>query len=316
MLKKLKFYYFSDASLVYNEVKFFKTKAASFAACLGVGLFGVLFFLNFVFGDPLGFSKTADLASENGILKNQLRELTLKTSVVQARIDELAELNNQLPLLVDLGKIDDDTKRAGTGGSLNKAEFSFHRTDAGKLLSSSIDALTQLEKEVELQKQSYAEVTRRYEFNKEFFKHLPAIKPCEGPYSFNGFGMRLHPVLGIWRMHDGIDINIDAGTPVYAVGDGTVRFAGKTLSGYGTVIELNHGYGYSTLYAHLSKILVAEGRKVKRGELIARTGRSGLVSGPHLHYEVRLNGRKQNPVDYFFDNVDAAHYRAQLASAR
>lgn len=315
VFKKLRFFYFSDASLGYHQVKYFKTKAACAIACVGIGLFGLLFLLNFFLGDPLELSKSAEFASENRILRDQIRTLTQKTSFVQGSINELVELNSQLRLLVDLGKIDNDTKQVGIGGSVNKAEFSFLSPDASKLLTTSNDALSRLEREVELQKKSYAEITKQYEFNKEFFKHLPAIKPCEGPYSVNGFGMRIHPVLGIWRMHDGLDINVDVGTPVYAAGDGVVHFAGKTQGGYGAVIELSHGYGYSTLYAHLSKILARDGNKVKRGELIARTGRSGLVSGPHLHYEVRLNGRKQNPVDYFFDNVDAARYRTQLASA-
>ncbi len=297
-------------------MKYFKTKAVGWIVCLGIGLFGLLFLSNFLLGDPLQLSKSAELSSENRLLKDQIRTLTQKTSFVQGRIDDLVDLNNQLRLMVDLRKIDNDTKQAGVGGSVNKAEFSFLSPDAGKLLTNSNEVLSRLEREVELQKKSYAEITKQYEFNKEFFKHLPAIKPCEGPYSLNGFGMRIHPVLGIWRMHDGLDINVDVGTPVYAAGDGVVHFAGKTQSGYGTVIELSHGYGYSTLYAHLSKVLVAEGRKISRGELIARTGRSGLVSGPHLHYEVRLNGRKQNPIDYFFDNVDAARYRTQLASAK
>jgi murein DD-endopeptidase MepM/ murein hydrolase activator NlpD len=82
------------------------------------------------------------------------------------------------------------------------------------------------------------------------------------------------------------------------------------------VVEVNHGYGYSSLYAHLSRTLVREGQAVRRGELIAKSGRSGLVSGPHLHYEVRYLGRKQNPVDYFFDDIDAARYRSQLVSAK
>ena len=113
-----------------------------------------------------------------------------------------------------------------------------------------------------------------------------------------------------------IYIITDVGNDVYATGDGVVRYAGRTQGGYGAVIEMSHGYGYSTLYAHLSRVMVRPGQAVKRGELIAKSGRSGLVSGPHLHYEVRYNGRKQNPVDYFFDDVEAARYRAQLASAK
>jgi murein DD-endopeptidase MepM/ murein hydrolase activator NlpD len=82
------------------------------------------------------------------------------------------------------------------------------------------------------------------------------------------------------------------------------------------VVEVNHGYGYTSLYAHLERSLVSEGQSVHRGELIAKSGRSGLVSGPHLHFEVRYLGRKQNPVDYFFDDIDAARYRSQLVSAK
>jgi murein DD-endopeptidase MepM/ murein hydrolase activator NlpD len=125
--------------------------------------------------------------------------------------------------------------------------------------------------------------------------------------------MRIHPVLHIYRPHAGIDIINDVGTPVYASGDGVVRFAGRTEGGYGVVVEINHGYGYSSLYGHLSKVLVHPGKTVRRGDLIGRSGRTGLVSGPHLHYEVRKNGARQNPVDYFFDDVEAARYRTQLA---
>jgi murein DD-endopeptidase MepM/ murein hydrolase activator NlpD len=148
-----------------------------------------------------------------------------------------------------------------------------------------------------------------------FFQHLPAIKPMSGHYSVNGFGMRIHPVLNVYRMHAGVDIIADVGTRIYAAADGVVRYAGRTRGGYGEVVEINHGYGYTSLYAHLSKSLVRPGKTVRRGELIAMSGRSGLVSGPHLHYEVRRNGAMQNPVDYFFDDVDAARYRVQLASA-
>ncbi len=316
MLKRLRFFYFSDKTLGFHEVRFFVAKTIGSAVLLGIGMFGVLFFLNYVLGDPLGMTMTSELVAENRYLKSQLRELNKKAQAIQKTIDELAERNNQLRLLVDLGKIDGDTKQAAVGGSLSSASFPFLTPETGALLASSSDLLSRLEREVELQKKSYEEIAKRYEYNKTFFMHLPAIKPCAGEYSLRGYGMRIHPVLGVWRMHEGLDIITDVGTPVYATGDGTVSFAGRTASGYGAVVEINHGYGYTTLYAHLSQVRVRSGQKVKRGELIARSGRSGLVSGPHLHYEVRLNGRRLNPVDFFFDDIDAARYRAQLASAQ
>lgn len=316
MFKRKRFFYFSDKTLGYQEVRFFRTKAVFSVLVLAGVLFGALYLVNSLIGDPLGLAKKADLAVENSILKQQLSALTTKASFVQKNIDELLEQNNQLRVMVDLKTIDGETKQAAVGGALRTPEFSFLGRETGSLLKASHELLSKLEREVDLQKRSYEEITRQYAANKVMFQHLPAIKPSEGPYSINGFGMRIHPVLGMWRMHEGIDIIALDGTPVYAAGDAVVRYAGRTHGGYGAVVELTHGYGYTTLYAHLSKIQVKVGQKVKRGELIGRVGRSGLVSGPHLHYEVRLNGRRQNPVDYFFDDVDAARYRAQLAAVQ
>jgi murein DD-endopeptidase MepM/ murein hydrolase activator NlpD len=135
----------------------------------------------------------------------------------------------------------------------------------------------------------------------------------DGFYAVSSFGMRLHPVLGIYRLHEGIDIINDVGTPVYASGNGVVEMAGQSGGGYGLLIVIDHGYQYQSLYAHLSHVLVKEGQHVKRGDLIARSGRSGLVTGPHLHYEVSFKGVRQNPVDYFLDDVHAQDYRQELA---
>jgi murein DD-endopeptidase MepM/ murein hydrolase activator NlpD len=134
-----------------------------------------------------------------------------------------------------------------------------------------------------------------------------------GNYERRDFGMRKHPVLGVNKFHEGIDIINDIGTPVYAPADGVVEFAGHSGSGYGLILLVKHGYGYETLYGHLSKTIAREGQKVKRGDLIARSGNSGLVSGPHLHYEVHYNGVRQNPLDYFFSDVTPQEYNKQIA---
>ena len=106
------------------------------------------------------------------------------------------------------------------------------------------------------------------------------------------------------RKHEGIDIDNEVGTAVYSSADGTVDFTGHR-GGYGLTLEIDHGYSMKSLYGHLSKFLVHEGQKVKRGQLIARCGNTGLSNAPHLHYEVRVNGVAQNPIDYFFDDVSA-----------
>jgi murein DD-endopeptidase MepM/ murein hydrolase activator NlpD len=316
MLKHIRFFVFSSSSLDLRELRFFKTKVFGSGLLVGTVTVGLILLVNYLSSDVLGlgYDRMSLLSTENRILKEQIRELGQKMAVAQRSLEGLSERGNELRLMVDLSKIDDDTRLAAIGGGPPTTN-AFLEGEAGSILSSSQALIDKLSREVKLQQASYEEISRRMEYNKSYFMHLPAIKPMAGYYSINGFGMRVHPVLRVYRMHEGVDIINESGTNIYAAADGVVRFAGRTEGGYGSVIEISHGYGYSTLYAHLFKALVHPGQGVKRGELIGKCGRSGLTSGPHLHYEVRLNGRKQNPVDYFFDDVDAARYRAQLAGA-
>jgi murein DD-endopeptidase MepM/ murein hydrolase activator NlpD len=250
---------------------------------------------------------------ENESLKGEIRQLTDKMADVQNSLEHLHVRGNELRLMADLHSVDDDTREAAVGGAVTTSADAFLTGEAGAILSQAQTLIEKLTREVRFQQTSYREITRQFEVNKDLFAHMPAIKPMSGYYSINGFGMRIHPVLRVYRMHPGIDIINDVGTKVYATGDGVVKFAGRTSGGYGIMVQISHGYGFTTLYAHLSEVKVRVGQQVSRGELIAISGRSGLVSGPHLHYEVRRNGVKQNPVDYFFDDIDAARYRLQLA---
>ncbi len=317
-MRRTRFFTVSKSRLEYKEIRFFKAKLFGSSLLLSACVLLVVFLANHFSHDMLGlgYDRMSMLDAENRILKSQLKELSSRFEAVQHGIEKLADRGNELRLLVDMPKIDKETQEASVGGSQPVSDFSFLSRDAAEILSNADKLLDQVSREVKLQQVSYEDIRKRYEHNRVFFTHLPAIKPMEGYYPINDFGMRVHPVLGVYRMHEGIDIMNDVGTNVYASADGVVRYAGRTEGGYGSVVDIDHGYGYSTLYAHLSAVLVRPGQSVKRGELIAKCGRSGLVSGPHLHYEVRKNGRKQNPVDFFFDNVDAAHYRSQLAAVQ
>jgi murein DD-endopeptidase MepM/ murein hydrolase activator NlpD len=318
MLRDFKIFVYSPRSLDLKEIRLFKTKLVGSGLLLTILVVSLVFlaghFAGGLFG--LGFDRMAALSTENTVLKEKIRVMGDKMASVQKSLEHLSDRGNELRQAVDLTRIDDDTRAAATGGATAPVMSAFLSGEAGEVLTNASSLLDRLEHEVKLQQSSYEEITRRMEYNKGLFSHIPAIKPMDGPYSLHGFGMRLHPVLGVYRPHEGIDIINDVGTNIYAAGDGIVHFSGRTAGGYGMVIEVTHGYGYSTLYAHLSKVLVREGQAVKRGELIARCGRSGLVSGPHLHYEVRYQGRKYNPVDFFFDDVNAARYRSQLAAAK
>jgi murein DD-endopeptidase MepM/ murein hydrolase activator NlpD len=317
MFRNQRFFVFSKASLDLREIRFFRTKMLGTGLLLSAALVGIVSMVNILGGDVLGvgYGALSVLSDENRLLKEHIRDLGRQMQTVQGALDALSEKGNELRLEADLQQIDDDTRVAAIGGARQASINPFLTGEANAILAESQALIERLSREVKLQQQSYAEVRSRMDYNRDFFSHLPAIKPMAGHYTVGGFGMRLHPVLHVWRMHYGVDIINDVGTDVYAAGDGVVHFAGRSQGGLGVLVQLQHGYGYTSLYAHLSQVTVRSGQTVKRGELIGKCGRTGLVSGPHLHYEVRRSGVSQNPVDYFFDDIDAARYRTMLAQA-
>jgi len=133
--------------------------------------------------------------------------------------------------------------------------------------------------------------------------NLPTLIPCNGVHT-SGFGMRVHPVRGGERQHTGMDIAASTGTPIHASGDGVVVFAG-VKSGYGNVVEIDHGYGYHTLYGHSSKLLVKAGEEIHRGDKIALVGSTGVSTGSHLHYEVIVDGEKVDPDHFLMEPLAA-----------
>jgi murein DD-endopeptidase MepM/ murein hydrolase activator NlpD len=314
-MSRFKIYFFSSKTLSFVEAKWFKTKFALLSAILGMVLLIVAFDVNQVLGDAigLGIQRNRVLVSENVLLREQLQSISARLQVLHKRLLALNDQGNELRLRVDLPKIDEDTREAGIGGTDEQVTIGADAS-LNQLVNQLRISLTRAEKEERLQQASYTESVDKYEKNKAMYPCIPAIKPMVGYYSMHSFGMRYHPVYGVWMMHEGIDIANDVGTPVYATGDGVVESAGRTEAGYGIMMLINHGYGYTTLYGHLSKVLVQSGQHVKRGQLIARSGRTGVVTGPHLHYEVRRNGVLQNPVDYFFDDIDYQRIKDQLAA--
>ena len=287
-------------------------------ASLGVLAIGVtaIYFANDLAGDllGLGYGGQAGMKRENQVLKERVLTLDTRVGELETSMNHLNAQGNQLRLLVDLPKLDEAAASAGTGGAAAQPLSDVISDNGTEHLQSAASTLEKMVAELKVQEQSYLQIERKYQYNKSYFAALPALKPMDGFYSAHDFGIRMHPVLGIMRTHEGIDIVNDVGTPVVAAADGVVDMAGQSGGGYGITLILSHGYGYQTLYAHLSKVLVRAGAHVVRGEVIAKSGRTGLVSGPHLHYEVRFNGICKNPADYFLDDLKASEYRAQLAA--
>ncbi|AMS27012.1 peptidase M23 [Bacteroidetes bacterium UKL13-3] len=164
---------------------------------------------------------------------------------------------------------------------------------------------------VAMQNKSFDELARLASRKKEFLAAIPAIQPVANRSlrkMASGFGYRLHPIYKTYKMHEGIDFTAPTGTPIYATGNGRVMNVDKEHRGYGNCIVINHGFGYQTLYGHMYRMKARPGQTVKRGELIGYVGNTGLSSGPHLHYEVIKNGKKINPINYFFNDLTEAEY--------
>jgi murein DD-endopeptidase MepM/ murein hydrolase activator NlpD len=315
LFNKRKLFFYSEDSVSYIEAKGYRAKFTATVVVSTILFFAVLGIANNYFGDFLGigFKTASELSTENALLKEQIGQLNTRLTEFSQTMKEFAQSDNQLRTAVNLPKIDIETRSMGIGGTDINTYEGLVSPDAASMLTSSSMLLDKIEKEVSLQQESYHQIYQKQEENKVLFSSLPAIKPMSGTYTYHSFGLRRDPFLGTLRRHEGVDIHNDIGTPVYATGDGVVQYSGATGSSYGIALEVNHGFGYKTWYAHLSKVVARSGQRVKRGQLVAYSGNTGRSTGPHLHYEVRRNGVQQNPVEYFVDDVDYEKIRSQLA---
>lgn len=248
-------------------------------------------------------SEVKALQQKNRNLQDQLSELINKYEDFESDLDNLITQSNDLRLRVNLEPLTEEDRNVGVGGSVFENYIPNNSIEFDNLLKRLNAYVDQINTKLELEKNNYSEVEKTLKLNEQLYSAIPAIVPIEGRVT-DSFGMRMHPILKIRRMHTGTDFVANVGTPVYAPGGGTVSFAGRR-GGYGITLEIDHGFGYKTVYAHLSKILVKKGQKITRGDLIAESGNTGKLStGPHLHYEVRHNGIALNPINFMYDDVD------------
>jgi murein DD-endopeptidase MepM/ murein hydrolase activator NlpD len=202
-------------------------------------------------------------------------------------------------LLANLDDLPEDVTEVGVGGpEYDPATALYTVNDETREAVSLIDAdIGKLARQARLQRESYQEIVDKLSASQALLDATPSIRPVATGYISSRFGRRMDPFTGRASWHRGVDFAARLGTPIYATADGVVSFAGKWFE-FGWTVEVSHGYGLVTRYAHCSKLLVQKGQRVKRGEVIARVGSTGRSTATHLHYEVLVDGSRRNPLAY------------------
>ena len=265
-------------------------------------IFFTVFTVSFI---AINYSLTQKFSDE--YYKEKLKQTDEKYSAIsQELIDKISKLEQELKLIEEkdselrtyatLAPLSDDVKAKGVGGSTIE-DSSTEDLDGSSIMFLK-DRVDSLAFAVDIQKDSYNTIFNKIKSNEKMFRHIPSIAPVKG-YIGSRYGYRTDPIDGKRRMHSGLDFPVNLNTDVVATGDGVVTKA-QYDSGWGRYIKIDHGYGYETIYAHLWKIHVKKGQKVKRGDKIGKSGNSGRAAGFHLHYEVHKNNKTVDPLRYFF----------------
>lgn len=302
----LKNYYFFDEQeckfvpVEYDSLERIIYNASLWILC-GVVLAGIsIVTLSSIAGTPAEIA----LRAENRALVKSLKQTRNKINNLDDQVHNLAKTDNEIyRSVLGMNPISYGERQAGTGGSDPYADYDIYQEGTADILKWTASQLENLERRINIQKTSFKELKAYYNKNQKKMKHIPAIRPVNG-IMLSGFGMRYHPILKYRRMHEGLDFRADVGTKVHATGDGVVKYA-KRKGTFGLLLIIDHGFGMETYYAHLSAIRkgIEPGTKVKRGELVAYSGNSGLTEGPHLHYEVHRNGKAVDPLNYLFADI-------------
>lgn len=304
-------YQYNESTLSYEKVKVSPRKrmlqilATLLAWTFGSGLFYLLF--NVVYDSPKELQ-----------LKNERDEILLQYQILDKRLDQmsavLADLENRddniYRTIFEAEPIPDNIRKAGIGGVNRYKNLDKFKGDADEVLETS-KKLDQLAKQLYIQSKSFDEVIELAKAKEDMLASIPAIQPVSNKdlkRMSSGFGNRVHPIYKTTRFHWGNDFTAPTGTDIYATGKGKVVHVEKSGSGFGYHVIIDHGYGYQTLYGHMSEIKVRQGQEVKRGDLLGLVGSTGLSSAPHLHYEVIKNGNKVDPVNFYFNDLNPQEY--------
>lgn len=314
-MAKIKYYYDTE-SCRYERIKVSSwdiiLNLLGFLVVSSIIGLGIFFVTDHYFESPA----KAALRKENDelklyydLLEKDLDETNQMLSVLEERDDDIYRV------VFGVEPIPDEIRSAGVGGSNRYRELLEKGLEREELILTNMQRIDKLKKQMYIQTKSYDDIMTMAQDKEALLASMPAIQPVsnkELKRLASGFGYRMHPIYKVRKMHTGTDFSLPTGTAVYATGDGEVVYTKTKFSGYGKHIKIKHGFGYQTLYAHLSEFLVRPGQKVKRGQVIGYSGNTGGSTAPHLHYEVIHDNKKVNPVNYFYQDLSDAEYAEVL----
>ena len=273
------------------------------------GLIMVIIFFQF-FDSP----KEKRLNREIDVLTTQYKIVEDKLNQVELVLDDIQNRDDNIyRVIFEAEPIPRSIRKAGYGG-VNRYQ-NLRGFSNSELIISTSEKVDQISKQLYIQSKSYDEIIELARNKADMLAALPAIQPVSNKNlsrMASGYGYRIHPIYKTRKLHTGMDFSAKTGTPIYATGDGKISKVRKSRRGYGNHVIIDHSYGYKTLYAHMTKYIVKRGQKVKRGEVIGYVGSTGTSVAPHLHYEVHKDGRKINPVNFYYNDLNPEEYEKML----
>jgi murein DD-endopeptidase MepM/ murein hydrolase activator NlpD len=277
----------------------------------GVVSGAIFFFIFLQFFDP---PQTKRLRRQNEQLLSQYNLMNKDFEKISKVLEDIQNRDDNIyRVIFEAEPIPSTVRMAGFGGANRYSKL--EEMDNSELIINTTRKLDILSKRVFVQAKSYDEVAKMALNKEKMIASMPSIMPVSNndlKRTASGWGMRIHPIYKILRFHYGMDFTATTGTDVFATGIGVVKSASREI-GYGNTVVIDHGYGYETYYAHLSRLNVQVGQKVNRGDVIGFVGSTGTSTAPHLHYEVSKNGQKVNPQNYYFQDLTPSEYEKMIA---
>ena len=312
-MAKIKYYY-DTKTLSYKPIKLNSGEKIKEYFIIFLSSVLLSFFILFIFYQFFDSPKEKRLKLEIQNLISQYKVIDNNMKQIEIVLDEIQDRDDNIyRVIFEADPIPTSIRKQGFGG-VNRYEKLLGLSNSELMINTS-KKIDQLTKQLYLQSKSFDEVIDLAKNKSNMLASIPAIQPVANKdlkRMASGYGYRIHPIYKTRKMHYGMDFSAKTGTEIYSTGDGVVSKVKRSKRGYGNYVKINHGFGYETLYAHMSKYIVKKGQKVKRGEVIGYVGNSGISTAPHLHYEVRKDNKKINPVNFYYNDLSPKEYEKML----